>query len=123
MTLMSIAEHYAPMRPNVVDERRFVRASVVTALELRLFHQADDKGIVRFQYMALDNVTYQTAVKTTPNGDYLCPACGLPFDALYHHPGDRGLCCDGCLKRLAVTVKAQARRPAKRRVVRRKQAA
>lgn len=118
MTLMSLPDFSSTMRPNRVDDTRFTRRSVITALELRLFHQADSKGIVRFPYQAKDNIVYTTAVKLA--GDRcLCPCCGELCDELTHHPGDRGLCCPACIQRLASSAKRQARRkPATRRTAR-----
>lgn len=102
---------YAPIHPDIVDDRRNVRSSVITALELRVFRTPDAKGVVRFEYMAKDNILYSTAVKLLPDGNCVCPCCGLPATELMHHPTDRGLVCPCCVKR-NITTKRQQAQPA-----------
>lgn len=89
-----------------MDNRRNVRRSVVTALELRLFHTADKRGIVRFTYPA-GYCDLTTHVKLADPMGLICPCCGQVADELRLHPTDRGLACPACLTRLAGVAKMQ----------------
>lgn len=110
MTLMSIADAWTPMRPNVIDDRRHVRQSIITAIEARVFHTPDAHGLVTLTYPAQTGVCYTTRFKLTPAGAIICPSCGCACDELRLHPTDRGLACPACLTRLTSVATVQAKR-------------
>ncbi len=111
MSLMAIPDCNSTLNPNRVDDTRYTRRSVITALEARVFHTPDAHGMIITDYLARDNVPYRTRFKLTPAG-IICPCCGEPCDELRLQPSDRGLCCVACIQRHVAVAKAQARTPA-----------